>query len=139
VPNSSFLYRWKATEYGAYWYHAHHRGSLEDGLFGPIYITPAPTVQKPFGLIANGSAQLNAMINAESTTSQVILSDWRSLTSEQIWAAEIASGTDAWCANALLINGKGSVTCLPQDQINALTTPAQRSILGPNRNLTDMA
>ena len=114
TPNSSFLYRWTATEYGAYWYHAHHRGSLEDGLYGPIYITPAASVQKPFNFITTDPAQLRAMIRAESVTSPVLLSEWRVLASEEIWAAEIASGTDSFCANALLINGKGSITCLPR-------------------------
>lgn len=78
------------------------------------------------------------MLAAERATRPVLISDWRSLTSEQIWAAEVASGVDSWCANAFLVNGKGSVTCLPRDQINALTTPAQRAVLGP-QNLTDMA
>ncbi|KAJ5970281.1 Multicopper oxidase type 2 [Penicillium vulpinum] len=137
-PNTSFLYRWTATEYGAYWYHAHHRGSLEDGLYGPIYITPAPTVEKPFSLIATDPAELKAMTLAEKETCPVLLSEWRVLTSEEIWAAEMASGTDAFCANALLINGKGSITCLPRAEIDALTTPVQRTSLDGLR-LTDMA
>ncbi|KAJ5581528.1 Multicopper oxidase type 2 [Penicillium sp. DV-2018c] len=136
-PQTSFLYRWKATEYGAYWYHAHHRGSLEDGLYGPIYITPEPSGQKPFNQIATNPAQLNAMIYAERMTRPVLLSEWRALTSEQIWAAEVASGTDSFCANALLINGKGSVSCLPRAELDALTTPAQRRVLGAGR-LTDL-
>lgn len=78
------------------------------------------------------------MINAEENTSPLLLSDWRLLTSEQIWDAEEASGVDAFCANALLINGKGSVTCFSQDEINALTTPAQKGALG-NETLTDIA
>ncbi|EKV04161.1 Laccase TilA [Penicillium digitatum Pd1] len=138
-PNTSFLYKWTATEYGAYWYHAHHRGSLEDGLYGPIYITPAASVQKPFSLITTNPAQLKAMIQAESVTCPVLLSEWRILTSEEIWAAEMASGTDSFCANALLINGKGSITCLPRAEIDALTTPAQKTSLGNDLRLTDMA
>ncbi|KAJ5693629.1 hypothetical protein N7536_004041 [Penicillium majusculum] len=138
-PNTSFLYRWTATEYGAYWYHAHHRGSLEDGLYGPIYITPAPSVQKPFSVITTNPAQLRAMINAESVTCPVLLSEWRVLTSEEIWTAELASGTDSFCANALLINGKGSITCLPRAEIDALTTPVQKTSLGDDLRLTDMA
>ncbi|CAI7642362.1 unnamed protein product [Penicillium palitans] len=138
-PNTSFLYRWTATEYGAYWYHAHHRGSLEDGLYGPIYITPAPSVQKPFSLITTNPAQLRAMINAESVTCPVLLSEWRVLTSEEIWTAELASGTDSFCANALLINGKGSITCLPRAEIDALTTSVQKTSLGDDLRLTDMA
>ncbi|CAI7599297.1 unnamed protein product [Penicillium glandicola] len=137
--NTSFLYKWTATEYGAYWYHAHHRGALEDGLYGPIYITPAPSVEKPFSLITTDPAQLAAIILAESVTSPVLLSEWRVLTSEEIWAAEIASGTDSFCANALLINGKGSITCLPRADIDALTTSVQKRSLGDDLRLTDMA
>lgn len=79
------------------------------------------------------------MINAESVTCPVLLSEWRVLTSEEIWAAELASGTDSFCANALLINGKGSITCLPRAEIDALTTPVQKTSLGDDLRLTDMA
>jgi hypothetical protein len=95
-------------------------------------------VTKPFSLITNNTSKLNAIINAERNGCSVLLSDWRLLTSERIWSAEVASGVDSYCANALLINGKGSVTCLPRTQIDALTTEAQRRALG-NESLTDMA
>jgi FtsP/CotA-like multicopper oxidase with cupredoxin domain len=135
---SDFRYHWKADQYGAYFYHAHHRGQLEDGLYGPIYIAPSSTVTKPFSLILSDEDEVQAMIDAEENTSPLLLSDWRLLTSEQIWDAEEASGVDAFCANALLINGKGSVTCFSQDEINDLTTPAQKAALG-NETLTDIA
>lgn len=137
-PNENFLYRWTATQYGSYWYHAHHCGQLEDGLYGPIYIAPPSCAPKPFGLITQDVFQLQAMQLAEANTSPMMLSDWRLMTSEQIWNVEEASGVDAFCANALLINGRGSVTCFSQDQINAMTTENQRRVLG-NENLTDIA
>jgi FtsP/CotA-like multicopper oxidase with cupredoxin domain len=37
-PGHSWTYRWKATQYGTYWYHAHARGEMMDGLYGPIWI-----------------------------------------------------------------------------------------------------
>ncbi|KAJ5682839.1 Laccase abr2 [Penicillium macrosclerotiorum] len=134
----AFLYHWTAKQYGAYFYHAHHRGQLEDGLYGPIYITPSSSEDRPFSLITSNSTQLQAMIEAEKQTTPLILSDWRLLTSEEIWSAEEASGLDSICANSLLINGKGSITCFSQDEINALTTPNQRAALG-TLNLTDIA
>lgn len=134
----SFLYRWTADQYGSYFYHAHHRGQLEDGLYGPIYIAPSSSEAKPFNFITNNTAQLQAIRTAETNTRPVVLSDWRLLTSEQIWAAEEASGVDSICANALLINGKGSVTCFSRAQVNNLTTPNQRAALG-NETLTDIA
>ncbi|KAF7716080.1 Laccase [Penicillium ucsense] len=136
--NSAFRYRWKADQYGAYFYHAHHRGQIEDGLYGPIYIAPSSSVTKPFSLISSNFFDQEAMKFAEITTSPLILSDWRLVTSEQVWHTEEAANVDAFCANALLINGKGSVTCLPQDLINQLTTPEQKLVLG-NETLTDFA
>lgn len=78
------------------------------------------------------------MLAAEKNTSPVLLSDWRLLTSEEIWAAEVASGVDSYCVNALLINGKGAVSCLPRDLINSLITPNVAAVLG-NYSLTDIA
>lgn len=134
----SFLYRWTAKQYGSYFYHAHHRGQLEDGLYGPIYIAPSSSEARPFSLITSNTTQLQAIHAAERNTSPVMLSDWRVLTSEQIWAAEEASGIDSYCANALLINGKGSVTCFSRAEIASLTTPNQLAVLG-NETLTDLA
>ncbi|KAJ5649013.1 uncharacterized protein N7484_002736 [Penicillium longicatenatum] len=133
----SFRYRWTAHQYGSYFYHAHHRGQLEDGLYGPIYIKPSNSEERPFSMITTKSSELQAMLVAEKKTSPVILSDWRLLTSEQIWAAEEASGVDSFCANALLINGKGSVNCFTATELDALTTDNQRAVLG-NQSLTDI-
>lgn len=132
-----FRYQWTADQYGAYFYHAHHRGHFEDGLYGPIYITPSSSEAKPFNFITTSTSQLQAIEQAEANTSPVILSDWRLLTSEQIWDAEEAAGLDDYCANALLINGKGSISCFSQAQLDALVTPQQRTILG-NMSLTDI-
>ncbi|KAJ5991880.1 Laccase abr2 [Penicillium sp. IBT 35674x] len=133
----SFRYRWTAHQYGAYFYHAHHRGQLEDGLYGPIYIKPSNSEERPFSMITTKSSELQAMLVAEEKTSPVLLSDWRLLASEQIWAAEEASGVDSYCANALLINGKGSVNCFTAAELEALTTDNQRYVLG-NQSLTDI-
>ena len=94
-------------------------------------------MEKPFHLITEDAEELQAIGRAEIETKPIILSDWRHLTSEEIWQAQVASGIENFCANAVLINGKGSVLCLPQDRIDALTTPAQRGALR-NNSLTDM-
>ena len=132
-----FRYRWTAHQYGAYFYHAHHRGQLEDGLYGPIYVTPSSSEEKPFNLITTDQDQLQAISTAEANTSPIILSDWRLVTSEEIWSAEEASGVDAYCANALLINGKGSVSCFSRTELDAITTAHQQAALG-NESLTDI-
>lgn len=85
---------------------------------------------------AKGDAE--AMEAAEKKTTPILLSDWRRLTSQELWDAEEASGLDAYCANALLINGKGSIDCLGRKKLDQYTTEAQRGVLGNNSHFTDI-
>ncbi|KAL1962400.1 hypothetical protein VTN77DRAFT_9739 [Rasamsonia byssochlamydoides] len=136
-PGESFLYKWKATQYGSYFYHAHLRGQIDDGLYGAIHIRPGPNVQRPFNTITNDSAELQAILQAERQTTPIILSDWTHVTSAERWDIEEAAGLDAYCTNSILINGKGSVTCLPQAVINENANPAVKQLLN-GVQLTDM-
>ncbi|KAL4799145.1 Cupredoxin [Aspergillus venezuelensis] len=117
--------------------HAHTRGQQEDGLYGAIHILPDEALEKPFSLISDDQAELEAMEKAESKSTPIFLSDVRALTAEELWEAEIAMGRDAVCANALLVNGKGSVTCLGQETLDQVTTTAMKGVLG-NQSLTDI-
>jgi FtsP/CotA-like multicopper oxidase with cupredoxin domain len=137
-PGHRFLYKWKAEESGSYFYHSHSRSQINDGLFGAIYIEPNDCVDKPFDTVTEDGNELQKIVVAERNTQPVLLSDWTLLTSEEVWQAEEATGLDAFCVNAMLINGKGSVQCLEQDRINELATPAMRAVL-QNHTLTDMA
>ncbi|KAL5338446.1 Cupredoxin [Aspergillus crustosus] len=136
-PGDQFVYRWTAVDYGSYVYHAHSRGQLMDGLYGAIHVEPAESVERPFSLITEDAGRLAAMRRAEANTEPIILSDWRFLTSDEIWQAELDSASENICSHAILLNGKGSAWCLPQERINALTTPGQIFLLG-NYTLTDM-
>ncbi|GKZ61874.1 hypothetical protein AnigIFM49718_008941 [Aspergillus niger] len=136
-PGLSFTYKWRATDSGSYFYHSHERGHLEDGLYGAIYIHPRNSVERPFAQITDDPSQLEAMHIAEQNTKPIILSDWRHLASEQVWEAEEATGLDAYCANALLINGKGSVTCLSQETIDEFTSEDLKPLLNGS-HLTDI-
>ncbi|KAL4951520.1 multicopper oxidase-domain-containing protein [Aspergillus filifer] len=136
-PGGSFLYKWRATNYGIYFYHAHTRGQQEDGLYGAIHILPEDTLKKPFSLISDNETELEAMVKAERKSTPIFLSDVRALTAEELWEAEIAMGRDAVCANALLVNGKGSVNCLGQETLDQVTTAAMKGVLG-NQSLTDI-
>lgn len=37
-PGAKFVYKWTADHYGSYWYHAHNRAQVEDGLLGAIFV-----------------------------------------------------------------------------------------------------
>jgi FtsP/CotA-like multicopper oxidase with cupredoxin domain len=136
-PGSKFVYRWTANYYGTYFYHAHERSHMNDGLYGAIYVRPNDSQPRPFSLITNDTKELEALRQAEQKTAPVILSDWSHQTSEEIWNIEEEANLDAYCTNALLINGKGSVTCLSQSYINANTNPAAAALLNGS-HLTDM-
>ncbi|KKK20160.1 hypothetical protein AOCH_006457 [Aspergillus ochraceoroseus] len=136
-PGGWFLYEWTAADYGSYAYHSHSRAQLIDGLYGAIYVEPDKSVEKPFALITTDPLELAAMVKAEARTQPLLVSDWRFLISETILRAEEESGCEDLCSNAVLINGKGSAWCLPQERIDSLATFGQRILLG-NYTLTDL-
>ncbi|PYH45692.1 multicopper oxidase [Aspergillus saccharolyticus JOP 1030-1] len=136
-PGEQYLYTWTATEYGTYIYHSHSRALLDDGLYGSIYIEPAESVERPFGLITDNADELQAMLDAEQNTRPILLSDWKHFDSTEILQLEQDSGVESLCTSAVLVNGKGSVFCPGQEHINAITTAVQKQILG-NATLTDM-
>jgi FtsP/CotA-like multicopper oxidase with cupredoxin domain len=93
-PGSTFVYKWKATQYGTYWYHAHLAGQLEDGLFGPIHITPANGTAMPFDLISNTKQDLHQLALAAANPQIVMLSDWSHFTSEELHDISLAADID---------------------------------------------
>jgi FtsP/CotA-like multicopper oxidase with cupredoxin domain len=140
-PGCSFTYRWTATQYGSYWYHAHQRGQINDGLYGPIIIHPRGSEQKPFGLISSDIATVHAMENAEAKVKPLVLSDFRHITSEDDWRLSIASGIETPCYDSILFNGKGRVDCWSQEKIASLLTKDQELFLklGNETSMTDKA
>lgn len=122
-PDESYTYKWQATEYGSYFYHAHARGQIDDGCYGPIVIKPKAGIQKPFDKIA--PEEIALLEAAESKASPLILSDWRHTTSERTWQLQLASGIEsAICMDSLLVNGKGAVDCWSREDLAQFTSPA---------------
>ena len=95
IPSGgTFVYKWKATQYGTYWYHGHLAGQLEDGLFGPIHITPADGAPTPFSLISSTTQDLHRLANAAASPQIVMLSDWSHFTSQDLHDISIAADID---------------------------------------------
>ncbi|KAH7082931.1 multicopper oxidase-domain-containing protein [Paraphoma chrysanthemicola] len=115
-PGEVFKYQWLADSYGSYFYHAHSRGQIDDGAYGPIIIQPKAGSAKPFDRISSTEAKL--LEEAEAAVKPLLLTDWRHRTSDQTWNDQIASGLEsAICMDSLLVNGKGAVSCLPREEI----------------------
>ena len=136
-PGCSFVYRWTATQHGAFWYHSHAEGQIDDGLWGPIIIHPKPSAPKPWSLLTGESASL--IDAAEKARIPMLLSDWRKLESPDAWEIAQASNIQLLVFDSILINGQGKINCLTPEQQAPLMTPLQSQALNlvPGANLTD--
>ncbi|KAF2193683.1 multicopper oxidase [Zopfia rhizophila CBS 207.26] len=133
-PGATYTYKWHANQYGSYFYHAHSRGQIDDGLYGPIIVKPKAGIVKPFDRIA--PAEVKLLEVAEQKIKPVILSDWRHTTSQRTWEIQLDSGVEsALCMDSLLVNGKGAVDCWSREEIDKFTSPGIRPNLQQN-NLT---
>lgn len=128
-PGKSFVYKWKATQAGSYWYHSHQHAQLNDGMYGPIVIHPKDSTPRPFDRISKDPTAVRAMKRAEADVTPLVLSDHRHVTSERGWDINVASGLETPCYDSILINGKGRVDCWTQEKMASLYTAEQRLFL----------
>ncbi|KDQ18293.1 hypothetical protein BOTBODRAFT_143361 [Botryobasidium botryosum FD-172 SS1] len=120
----SFLYKWKATQSGLYWYHAHCRELYEDGIRGTLYLEPDPSLPTPFDLISSEPDDLAAMIKANADPKIISLSEWKHLESEQVLQEWDRTHVEPLCADSFLINGRGQVHCPLQNVLDSYISPS---------------
>jgi FtsP/CotA-like multicopper oxidase with cupredoxin domain len=128
-PGRSFVYQWKATQTGSYWYHSHQSGQLQDGMYGPIIIHPPAGAANPFSQISSNPATVRALQRAEENVRPIVLSDHRHVTADKGWELMVESGIEIPCYDSILINGKGRVDCWTPEKIASLLTPERRLFL----------
>ncbi|KIX06164.1 uncharacterized protein Z518_04138 [Rhinocladiella mackenziei CBS 650.93] len=129
APNSSFLYKWTADASGVYFYHSHYRSQIMDGLYGAIIIQPADEADKPFSLISNDTAAVEAMQKADDNLQTIFVSDYNKYTSAEIHEQQEAANIDFACADSIILNGMGSQYCLTRDELTAYTSSKVASLL----------
>ncbi|KAI0517867.1 multicopper oxidase [Xylaria bambusicola] len=129
LTGGTFVYKWKATQYGEYWYHAHRLGQLDDGQLGPLVIHPKKDRPNPFGLISKNRDTIRAMEKAAHDIKPLMLADWRNINSIEAWDIEIAASTELPCFDSLLINGKGKIDCWSAEKMASLLGPTQKALL----------
>lgn len=84
-PGASFRYQWRAEEAGVYFYHAHERGQIMDGLYGAIVVTAPESADRPFHLIGDDA---EAMMKAEREIQPLLISDWTQFTFGEFYEVE---------------------------------------------------
>jgi FtsP/CotA-like multicopper oxidase with cupredoxin domain len=108
-PGASYLYRWQADEPGVYFYHAHNRGQIMDGLYGAIIIDAGEKVERPFHHIAQDWDDWRAMREAEKKTTPLMISDWSQYTFKEFYDVEQGANIDFTCMDAIIVNGAVSL------------------------------
>lgn len=138
-PGKSFTHRFRATQYGSYWYHSHFAAQISDGLYGAIIIHPRSSDPKPFHLISANPATLLALEEAERNVRPLVMAEFSHLTSEERSEFAHKSGIEVSCYDSIMFNGKGSAQCLPEDEMAALINEERRFYLDavPGATLTD--
>ncbi|UNI24279.1 hypothetical protein JDV02_010038 [Purpureocillium takamizusanense] len=131
-PGQSYVYNFKATPSGTYWYHSHSRMDILDGLYGAIFIRPKPESPTPFHLIPGlPKSEIRAMRAAANDPTMLVLSEWTNYTSWDYMKAQEDSELDIFCMDSLLINGKGSLFCPPIEELFAVTPPNIANVILP--------
>ncbi|RMZ82076.1 hypothetical protein DV737_g2226, partial [Chaetothyriales sp. CBS 132003] len=128
-PGESFLYKWTATSSGTYFYHAHYRGQITDGLYGAIFVQPPAAAKRPWSYISNDTSVQSALTAADISQQILFLSDWSKYPSNDFLQIQKAGNIDNACTDAILINGKGSQYCLSRSEITAYTSPKLQPLL----------
>lgn len=134
--NETYHYKWQATQYGSYWYHAHQLGQVEDGMYGAIIIHPRKDLAKPWSLISQDAKVVEAIEHATKNPHPLLLADHRHRTADEVVELSLKANTELPCFDTILFNGKGSVNCIPPDEMTSLLSAQQANTLKTN-NVTN--
>ena len=132
-PGDSYMYQWTAEDQGTYFYHAHYKGQMMDGLYGAIVIEAKDDDQKPFSAIS--SSDVEKLDAAYKELETIFIGDWSQFTFDEFFAAEKAANVDVSCSDSIVLNGMGSSYCLGVPTLTANANPLTPKLLG-NTSLT---
>ena len=126
-PGTSYMYQWTAEESGNYFYHAHYKGQMMDGLYGAIIIAPADNAQTPFSQIS--SSDVDKLTAAAEKVEPVFVSNWHRVTFSEFFNVEKTANIDWACSDSIILNGFGSQYCPSVDFLTASASPLEPRVL----------
>ena len=112
-PGASYLYRWRADESGVFFYHAHSRGQLMDGMYGAMVIARGGDEADPFHMISHEAGEWERMREAEREMKTLMISDWSQFGFGEFMGVEREANIDFTCMDAIVVNGAVSNDCIP--------------------------
>lgn len=122
-PGQTFHYRWKATDAGAYWYHAHTRSRYTDGLRGAIYVRSFIADPKFYKPISLNVLDMVALEVAHQFPNWIKINEWQHFDSDTELSILNATGIETICASSMLVNGVGQQICLPPSAYQPYSIP----------------
>jgi len=84
-------------------------------------IRPSASRRRPFESLANGTAEMEGLLQAERDATPVVLNDWTHSVSDAIYTQYFDTGAFPNCVDSILANGQGRVQCLPDYILQAGT------------------
>lgn len=122
IPSGEdYTYKFQALhQSGPFWYHSHYRGYLSDGLYGLIYIRPAPHQERPYLLITSNPDDIRLLTALEKAPLYLVADDIFKPPMDEVIQRMFTYGIDPLCIQSIIVNGKGRVVCHSQEAIDLL-------------------
>ncbi|KAH6842859.1 multicopper oxidase [Chaetomium sp. MPI-CAGE-AT-0009] len=136
-PGQSFVYKFKASPPGTHWYHSHERMTLDDGLYGAIFVHPKKDLTGLWSRISQNPEDIKAMDKAARSPELMVLSEWSSFTSEEYWKVIEESRLAIFCVDSVLLNGRGEAYCPPHEFLINQTHPGPKGSGFPDLDVSD--
>ncbi|KAL8393640.1 hypothetical protein RB599_005911 [Gaeumannomyces hyphopodioides] len=94
--------------WGLGWYMERTTGQ---GLYGGVWVAPAPGRRRPYRLLTDNPQELAEMLQAERNIKHLVIADYTGRDLRSRVFRMRAEGTEARCSDSILVNGKGRVHC----------------------------
>ncbi|KAF3013563.1 hypothetical protein E8E14_010796 [Neopestalotiopsis sp. 37M] len=99
--------------WGLSWYADHTTAASADGLYGMIYVAPDPARPRPYKLITDDPLELRQIMEAEQKVQHLALKNHMHRDTNWKLLKMRAEGSEFYCYDSLVVNGKGRNLCRP--------------------------
>ncbi|RKK98266.1 hypothetical protein BFJ68_g13674 [Fusarium oxysporum] len=116
LPRSNWTNAYDTSgSWGLNWFIDHTTTASADGLAGALYIAPSPDRPRPYDLITNDTLELRQINQAEREIQHLIIQSHQHR--DTVWKLlrMRAEGSEYYCYDSILVNGKGRVHCRQPD------------------------
>ncbi|KAM0196102.1 hypothetical protein ACHAPA_004745 [Fusarium lateritium] len=107
LPRSNWTNTYDTSgSWGLNWYAEHTTTASVDGLYGALYVAPAPKRPRPYHLITNNTLDLRQIMEAEREIRHLMIQNHQHR--DTVWKLlrMKAEGSEYYCYDSILVNGE---------------------------------